>query len=410
LGSKPIQHRAGSTAGDATRAVLVGVDLGPGSSFDPTLDELALLAQSGGDDPVARITARRKAPDAALFVGSGKADEIKAAVETHQARGVIFDQALSPVQQRNLEQHLGVPVADRTALILDIFAARAQSHEGKLQVELARLQYQATRLVRRWTHLERQTGGIGLRGGPGETQIELDRRMIGERIKSVKARLEKVKKQHATQRRARTKSGTLRVSLVGYTNAGKSTLFNALTKARSFAADQLFATLDTTTRQLWLPELGRTVALSDTVGFIRDLPHKLVEAFRATLQEAADADLLLHVVDAASPLAAEQIAEVERVLEEIGADRIPQILVFNKLDRLDAAQRPRELVDAVEASPGVRTPRVFLSAQDGEGLPELRTLIARQAAANPDAALNNRALPTLAASRDPEALIPPTPA
>ena len=293
-----------------TRTVLVGVDLGPGASFDETLDELALLASSAGDEPVARITAKRRAPDAALFVGSGKADEIKAAVQTHQAHGVIFDQSLSPVQQRNLERHLGVPVADRTALILDIFAARAQSHEGKLQVELARLQYQATRLVRRWTHLERQTGGIGLRGGPGETQIELDRRMIGERIKSVKARLEKVKKQHATQRRAREKSGTLRVSLVGYTNAGKSTLFNALTKSRAYAADQLFATLDTTTRQLWLEEAGRAVALSDTVGFIRDLPHKLVEAFRATLTEAAEADLLLHVVDASSPLAPGQIGEV----------------------------------------------------------------------------------------------------
>jgi GTPase len=384
----------------ATRAVLVGVDLGPGSSFDPTLDELALLAQSAGDDPVVRITARRKAPDAALFVGSGKADEIKAAVQTHQAAGVIFDQALSPVQQRNLEQHLGVPVADRTALILDIFAARAQSHEGKLQVELARLQYQATRLVRRWTHLERQSGGIGLRGGPGETQIELDRRMIGERIKSVKARLEKVKKQHQTQRRARAKSGTLRVSLVGYTNAGKSTLFNALTKARSFAADQLFATLDTTTRQLWLPELGRSVALSDTVGFIRDLPHKLVEAFRATLQEAADADLLLHVVDAASPQADEQIAEVERVLEEIGAERITQILVFNKLDAIAPERRPRVLVDAIERAPGGPTPRVFVSARDGSGLDALRHLIAEQA----PAALNGAPLPTLAPLPTPTGL------
>lgn len=374
-----------------TRAVLVGVDLGPGSSFDPTLDELALLAQSAGDDPVLRITARRKAPDAALFVGSGKADEIKAAVQTYQARGVIFDQALSPVQQRNLEQHLGVPVADRTALILDIFAARAQSHEGKLQVELARLQYQATRLVRRWTHLERQTGGIGLRGGPGETQIELDRRMIGERIKTVKARLEKVKRQHQTQRRARAKSGALRVSLVGYTNAGKSTLFNALTKSQSYAADQLFATLDTTTRQLWLAEAGRSVVLSDTVGFIRDLPHKLVEAFRATLQEAADADLLLHVVDAASPQADEQIAEVERVLEEIGAERIPQILVFNKLDLVEPTARPRVTVDAVERTPGVTTPRVFVSARSGVGLDALRRLIAEQM----PRALNAGALPTL---------------
>jgi GTPase len=356
--------------------VLVGVDLGPGASFDATLDELALLAISAGDEPVARVIARRKAPDAALFVGSGKADEIKAIVQSEQARGVIFDQALAPAQQRNLEQHLGVPVADRTALILDIFAERAQSHEGKLQVELARLQYQATRLVRRWSHLERQTGGIGIRGGPGEAQIELDRRMIGDRIKTVKARLEKVQRQHQTQRRARERSGTFRISLVGYTNAGKSTLFNALVKARAYAADQLFATLDTTTRALWLQEAGRQVSLSDTVGFIRDLPHKLVEAFRATLQEAADADLLLHVVDAASPTAVEQIEEVDRVLAEIGADRIPQVLVFNKLDLLPAAQQPRAPCDAVERAPGVRTPRVFVSARDGRGLDSLRGVIA----------------------------------
>lgn len=373
LGSSTIGHD--SLAG-ATRVVLVGVDLGPGSSFDATLDELALLAASAGDEPVARVIARRKAPDAALFVGSGKADEIKAIVLSEQARGVIFDQALSPAQQRNLEQHLGVAVADRTALILDIFAARAQSHEGKLQVELARLQYQATRLVRRWSHLERQTGGIGLRGGPGEAQIELDRRMIGERIKTVKARLEKVKRQHQTQRRARERSGTFRVSLVGYTNAGKSTLFNALVKARAYAADQLFATLDTTTRSLWLQEAGRQVSLSDTVGFIRDLPHKLVEAFRATLQEATDADLLLHVIDASSPLAAEQIEEVESVLAEIGAERIPQVLVFNKLDLLGEEQTPRALRDAVERAPGVRTPRVFVSARDGRGLDQLRAVIA----------------------------------
>lgn len=389
--SSESHHRFDAERAAPTPAVLVGVDFGPGSSFDPTLDELALLAQSAGDDPVVRITAKRKAPDAALFVGSGKADEIKAAVQTYQARGVIFDQALSPAQQRNLEQHLGVPVADRTALILDIFAARAQSHEGKLQVELARLQYQATRLVRRWTHLERQTGGIGLRGGPGEAQIELDRRMIGERIKTVKSRLEKVKKQHQTQRRAREKSGAMRVSLVGYTNAGKSSLFNVLTKARALAADQLFATLDTTTRQMWLAEAGRSVVLSDTVGFIRDLPHKLVEAFRATLYEATEADLLLHVVDAASPLADEQMAEVERVLEEIGAERIPQILVFNKLDLIDSAAEPRALADAIERAPGVVTPRVFVSAKDGRGLDVLRQHVADRLALR----LNGAALPTL---------------
>ncbi len=365
---------------DGARAVLVGVDLGPSSSFDPTLDELALLAESAGDAVVARLTARRKAPDAALFVGSGKADEIKELVLMHRANGVIFDQALSPAQQRNLEQHLGVSVADRTALILEIFAQRAQSHEGKLQVELARLQYIATRLVRRWSHLERQQGGIGTRGGPGEAQIELDRRMIGERIKQVKQRLEKVKRQRGTQRRAREKSGTFRVSLVGYTNAGKSTLFNALVKARAYAADQLFATLDTTTRQLWLPALNGAVSISDTVGFIRDLPHKLVEAFQATLQEAADADLLLHVVDASSPQLAEQMDEVDRVLAEIGAERIPQILVYNKLDRLDEAQRPRVLVDAIERAPGLRLPRVFISARDGTGLDALRDTIADAAA------------------------------
>jgi GTPase len=397
LSSEP-HHRFGAERAEPTPAVLVGVDFGPGSSFDATLDELALLAQSAGDDPVARITAKRKAPDAALFVGSGKADEIKAAVQTYQARGVIFDQALSPAQQRNLEQHLGVPVADRTALILDIFAARAQSHEGKLQVELARLQYQATRLVRRWTHLERQSGGIGLRGGPGEAQIELDRRMIGERIKTVKSRLEKVKKQHQTQRRAREKSGAMRVSLVGYTNAGKSTLFNALTKSRTPAADQLFATLDTTTHQMWLAEAGKSVVLSDTVGFIRDLPHKLIDAFRATLYEATEADVLLHVVDAASPLADEQMAEVERVLEEIGAERIPQILVFNKLDLIEPDAQPRVLADATLRTPGVVTPRVFVSAKDGRGLDVLRHHIADRLALG----LNGAALPTLSLLPDQE--------
>ncbi|MFM1855451.1 MAG: GTP-binding protein HflX [Pseudomonadota bacterium] len=365
----------------APRAVLVGVDLGQGAFFDPELDELALLASSAGDEPVARVTARRRSPDAALFVGAGKAEEIRALVSQCGAAGVIFDQALSPVQQRNLERLLGVPVSDRTAVILDIFADRARSHEGKLQVELARLQYLSTRLVRRWSHLERQRGGIGTRGGPGETQIELDRRMITERIKALKQRLDRVKRQRGTQRRARTRSGTFRVSLVGYTNAGKSTLFNALVKARAYAADQLFATLDTTTRSLWLENAGCSVSLSDTVGFIRDLPHRLVEAFQATLSEAAEADLLLHVVDASSPAHLEQIAEVGRVLEEIGAGHLPQLVVFNKLDRLPEQARPRQWVDVFELPDGRRMERLFVSAVDGTGLDALRQSIGRAAAA-----------------------------
>jgi len=367
---------ANSTPASAglARAILVGVDIGGSATFDDTLDELALLAESAGDVAVARVVARRKSPDPALFVGLGKADEIKALVQGHQAEAVLFDQALSPAQQRNLEQHFGVAVADRTMLILEIFAARAQSHEGKLQVELAQLQYLSTRLVRRWSHLERQRGGIGTRGGPGEAQIELDRRMIGERIKVVKERLEKVKRQRSTQRRSRQRNQTFRVSLVGYTNAGKSTLFNALVKARSYAADQLFATLDTTTRQFYLEDVVRSVSLSDTVGFIRDLPHKLVEAFEATLREAADADLLLHVVDAASPVQGEQMAEVQRVLADIGAASVPQVLVFNKFDKLEETQRPRALTDTLELD-GVRVPRVFVSALQGHGLEELRCVI-----------------------------------
>ncbi|MDO9285587.1 MAG: GTPase HflX [Aquabacterium sp.] len=374
----PDSREASTPTGVApARVVLVGVDFGNGQHFDPTLDELALLAESAGDVPVERVIARRKSPDPALFVGSGKADEIKTLVQMHGAECVIFDQALSPAQQRNLERTLGVAVADRTALILEIFAQRAQSHEGKLQVELARLQYLGSRLVRRWSHLERQTGGAGQRGGPGEAQIELDKRMIAERVKSLKARLVKVKRQRDTQRQARRKGGGFRVSLVGYTNAGKSTLFNALVKARAYAADQLFATLDTTTRSLYLEALGTTVSLSDTVGFIRDLPHKLVEAFEATLQEACDADLLLHVIDASSPVLQEQRDEVERVLAEIGAADVPQILVFNKLDQVEPA--PRALQDWVERAGGGAVPRVFVSALRGTGLDVLRTLIAQAA-------------------------------
>lgn len=364
------------TPSGLARAILVGVDIGGNHAFDDTLDELALLAESAGDIAVARVIARRKAPDAAFFVGSGKADEIKALVQAHHAEAVLFDQALSPAQQRNLERHLGVAVADRTMLILEIFGERAQSHEGKLQVELARLQYLSTRLVRRWSHLERQRGGIGNRGGPGEAQIELDRRMIGDRIKAVKQKLDKVKKQRSTQSRSRERNQTFRVSLVGYTNAGKSTLFNCLVNAQTYAADQLFATLDTTTRQFFLEDTERSVSLSDTVGFIRDLPHKLVDAFEATLREATDADLLLHVVDSASPASVEQMAQVQKVLLSIGAEHIPQFLVFNKADKLDEARRPRLMLDTYEIDTRVSLPRVFVSASSGEGLPELKKLIA----------------------------------
>jgi GTP-binding protein HflX len=353
--------------------ILVGVDFGtPG--FDEQLEELGLLASTAGLTPVGRVVCKRKAPDPALFVGSGKADEIKLLAEQTGASEILFDQNLSPAQQRNLERAMGLPVNDRVMLILQIFAQRARSHEGKLQVELARLQYLSTRLVRRWSHLERQSGGIGLRGGPGETQIELDRRMIGDTIKKTKERLEKVKKQRATQRRQRERRDTFNVSLVGYTNAGKSTLFNALTKAQSYVADQLFATLDTTTRQLYLAQAGRSVSLSDTVGFIKDLPHGLVEAFRATLQEAVQADVLLHVVDASNPDWMAQIEQVDAVLAEIGADQVPQILIFNKLDAMEDSARPLELEGWFERD-GVSMPRLFVSARTLEGLEGLRSRI-----------------------------------
>ena len=366
--------------------VLVGVDLGV-PHFDRELIELGLLAETAGMQPVARLACKRPAPDAALFVGRGKVEEIRLLAEAEGAQEVLFDQALSPVQQRNLERAIGLPVNDRTLLILEIFAQRARSHEGKLQVELARLQYLSTRLVRRWSHLERQQGGIGGRGGPGETQIELDRRMIGEAIKCTKERLTKVKRQRQTQRRQRERRQTFAISLVGYTNAGKSSLFNALVKARAYAADQLFATLDTTTRQLYLGEGAGSASLSDTVGFIRDLPHGLIEAFEATLQEAADADLLLHVVDAANPAFPEQMAEVQRVLREIGADQVPQLVVFNKLDALAPGQRPQLLQDTMDVG-GQALARVFVSARTGEGVALLRQSLAErvQAAAMDKAA------------------------
>jgi len=368
----------------------VGVDLGA-PNFDADLHELGLLAQTAGLQPVARVTCKRRAPDAALFVGTGKADEIKLLALESGATEVLFDQSLSPAQQRNLERHLDLPVNDRTLLILEIFAQRARSHEGKLQVELARLQYSSTRLVRRWSHLERQTGGAGVRGGPGEKQIELDKRMIGEAIKRTKDRLGKVKKQRQTQRKQRDRRNAFSISLVGYTNAGKSSLFNTLVKARAYAADQLFATLDTTTRQLYLGESTRSVSLSDTVGFIRDLPHGLIDAFAATLQEAADADLLVHVVDGSHPEYIEQIEQVQQVLEEIGAADVPQILVFNKFDAIEISTRPLQLQDMFElknASDGTSrsVERVFVSALTGEGLAALRVVLSLHANAlrNPD--------------------------
>ena len=354
--------------------LLIGVDLGA-LHFDAELEELGLLAETAGLTPVARLTCKRKAPDAALFVGSGKADEIKTLAAMHGAVEVLFDQSLSPAQQRNLERYLELPVTDRTLLILEIFAQRARSHEGKLQVELARLQYLSTRLVKRWSHLERQRGGIGARGGPGETQIELDRRMIGEAIKRTREKLVKVKRQRATQRRQRDRRNTFNISLVGYTNAGKTTLFNALVKARAYAADQLFATLDTTTRHLYLGEGNRSASLSDTVGFIRDLPHGLIDAFQATLQEAVDADLLLHVVDASNLAFPEQIAQVQQVLQEIGASEIPQILVFNKLDQLSAENTPEQLEDLYDVDRR-SLQRLFVSAQKNEGLGQLRSALA----------------------------------
>ncbi|MEO7940830.1 MAG: GTPase HflX [Burkholderiaceae bacterium] len=363
------------TAGAAT--ILVGVDLGL-PHFDGALEELGQLALTAGLQPVARITCKRRAPDAALFVGSGKADEIKQLAGELGASEIVFDQSLSPAQQRNLERFFEMPVNDRTMLILEIFAQRARSHEGKLQVELARLQYLSTRLVRRWSHLERQRGGIGTRGGPGEAQIELDRRMIDENIKRTKERLRKVKRQRETQRRQRQRRDTFTIALVGYTNAGKTSLFNSLVNARAYAADQLFATLDTTTRHLYLGDNTRSVSLSDTVGFIRNLPHGLIDAFEATLQEAVDADLLLHVVDAANPNHLEQMEEVERVLKDIGAADIRQILVFNKLDAMESERRPLQMRDQLTFG-GKPTDRVFVSARTGAGVAELRDFLGQLA-------------------------------
>jgi GTPase len=347
------------------RAALVGINFND-MNFAANLEELARLSESAGAIPVVTITGKRTRPDSALFVGSGKAQEIAGMVSEHQLDLVVFDHALSPAQQRNLERVLQTRVVDRTSLILDIFAQRAKSHEGKIQVELAQLQHLSTRLIRGWTHLERQKGGIGLRG-PGETQLETDRRLLAIRVKSLRSRLEKLRRQHATQRRSRNRNKTFSISLVGYTNAGKSTLFNALSKSGVYAADQLFATLDTTSRQIYLGETGNVV-ISDTVGFIRELPHQLVAAFSATLEETVHADLLLHVVDASSPGRIEQIAEVNKVLKEIGADHLPQILVWNKID---AASLP----PGAEYDEYDKIRRIFISAQTGAGLDLLRQAI-----------------------------------
>jgi GTP-binding protein HflX len=348
-------------------AVLVSLDFGE-ADYAESLEELRQLAFTAGLSVRASVEGKRPKPDATYFVGSGKADEVAATLSATESLVVVFNHDLTPSQQRNLERKLECRVVDRTGLILEIFAQRAQSFEGKLQVELAQLEHLSTRLVRGWTHLERQKGGIGMRGGPGETQIELDRRMIRERVKSLKERLGKLKRQRGIQRRARRRSNVMSVSLVGYTNAGKSTLFNRLTQSGVYAADQLFATLDTTSRKVFIPE-GGPVVLSDTVGFIKHLPHALVDAFGATLEEAVQADLLLHVIDVSSSSRDAQIEQVDRVLAEIGADQVPQLLVLNKIDR--AGMEP-----GMERDEYGRIHKVWVSAQSGAGMELVRQALA----------------------------------
>lgn len=353
------------SGGDA--AVLVSLDFGE-PDYEESLQELRQLAISAGMHIHATVEGRRPKPDAKYFIGSGKAEELSATMKATNSLVAVFNHDLSPSQQRNLERLLECRVADRTGLILDIFGQRAQSHEGKLQVELAQLEHLSTRLVRGWTHLERQKGGIGVRGGPGETQLELDRRMLRVRVKQLREKLDKLKQQRGMQRRSRKRSQVMSVSLVGYTNAGKSTLFNRLTQSGVYAADQLFATLDTTSRKMFIPESG-PVVLSDTVGFIKHLPHALVEAFGATLEEAAQADLLLHIVDSASSNRDEQISQVNRVLDEIGATQVPQVLVLNQIDR-------NGLEPGLERDEYGRICKVRVSAKTGAGLPLLRQVMA----------------------------------
>jgi GTPase len=340
------------------RAVLVR--LGLGAPIDPEdLEEFTQLAISAGASPVATITGSRERPDPRFFVGSGKADELRDAAAATDADLILVDHALSPSQERNLEQHTGRRVLDRNGLILDIFAQRARSLEGKLEVELAQLKHLASRLVRGWTHLERQKGGIGMRG-PGETQLETDRRLLGQRVKVLGKRLERIQQQRETGRRTRMQIPVPTLALVGYTNAGKSTLFRALTGAPAYVADQLFATLDPTVRRIRLPG-GTPAVVADTVGFIRDLPHELVAAFRSTLTEAREATVLLHVVDASDPRRAERMEQVNAVLEEIGAGEIPQILVYNKIDRLEMAPR-------LERDAEQRVTSVWICAARGQGI------------------------------------------
>jgi len=346
--------------------VLVSLDFGH-SDYAESLEELKQLAESANLRVVAVVEGKRARPDSALYAGSGKVEEIALVVSQAEAPLVIFNHELSPAQERNLEQKVKCRVIDRTSLILDIFAQRAHSHEGKLQVELAQLERLSTRLIRGWTHLERQKGGIGLRG-PGETQLETDRRLLGKRVKVLKEKLAKLKQQRDIQRRARSRANVMSVSLVGYTNAGKSTLFNRLTHAHAYAADQLFATLDTTTRKIFIEGAG-PVVISDTVGFIKHLPHTLVDAFRATLEETIRADLLLHVVDNSSPGRDEQIAEVNKVLKEIGADDVPQILVLNKID-------VKGMSPGLDRDEYDRITQVKLSAMTGEGIDLLRQALA----------------------------------
>lgn len=348
--------------------ILVSIDFNE-PDYAESLYELRQLVTTAGLTITGTIEGKRSVPDAKLFIGSGKADDLKAMLEASETKLVAFNHDLSPSQQRNLERHLDARVVDRTGLILDIFAQRAQSHEGKLQVELAQLEHLSTRLVKGWTHLERQKGGIGVRGGPGETQLELDRRQLRVRIKQLREKLTKLKSQRGMQRRARKRSNLMAVSLVGYTNAGKSTLFNRLTRADIYAADQLFATLDTTSRKMHLPELegygSVPVVLSDTVGFIKHLPTTLIEAFGATLEEAAQADLLFHVVDMASSNREAQIAQVNKVLHDIDADKVQQVLILNQIDRLDCEP-------GFDRDEYGKIIRIRVSAKTGEGLDYIR--------------------------------------